>query len=176
MVKTIVWNWLMTPSNKTGKALQDLIKLSATQLNLGCVRFKDAGFVGDNSEQRRFTSRNVADFIIYGQTCGVAFVEAKNRESSLTFADITQSKDLIKLHQTHQERNIDQALCGIVVLFRNKNKVFWIPVQNLSDLEKQTNKKSFNAVDVITHQAGIELPFFIPAGKRKPLIDLSHIQ
>ena len=92
----------MTPSNKTGKALQDLIKLSATQLNLGCVRFKDAGFVGDKSEQRRFTSRNVADFIIYGQTCGIAFVEAKNRESSLTFADITQSKDLIKLHQTHQ--------------------------------------------------------------------------
>ena len=166
----------MTPSNKTGKALQDLIKLSATQLNLGCVRFKDAGFVGDKSEQRRFTSRNVADFIIYGQTCGIAFVEAKNRESSLTFADITQSKDLIKLHQTHQERNIDQALCGIVVLFRNKNKVFWIPVQNLSDLEKQTNKKSFNATDVIKHHAGIELPFFTPAGKRKPLIDLSHIQ
>ena len=54
--------------------------------------------------------------------------------------------------------------------------MFWIPVQNLSDLEKQTNKKSFNATDVIKHHAGIELPFFTPIGKRKPLIDLSHIQ
>ena len=126
----------MNESNRTGKYLQDLIKESAAELNLGCERFKDAGFVGDKSEQRRFTSKNVADFIVYGPETGLAFIEAKNRDSSLTFADITQEKDLLKKHEQHQERSIIQASCGVLVLFRNKNKAFWVPIQNIAILKE----------------------------------------
>lgn len=166
----------MNEANRTGKYLQDLIKLSAQHLQLGCVRFKDAGFVGDKSEQRRFTSKNVADFIVYGTEAGIAFIEAKNRDSSLTFESITQTGDLLKLHNTHQTLGITQALCGVVVMFRNKNKVFWVPVQNLAVLQEKTQKKSFNAQDVITYNCGIELPLFTPPKKRKALIDLTFIQ
>lgn len=166
----------MNEANRTGKYLQDLIKLSAQHLQLGCVRFKDAGFVGDKSEQRRFTSKNVADFIVYGPDTGIAFIEAKNRDSSLTFESITQTADLLKLHNTHQALGITQALCGVLVMFRNKNKVFWVPVENLTTLQKKTNKKSFNATDVITYHCGVELPLFIPPKKRKALIDLTAIQ
>ena len=165
----------MNESNRTGKYLQDLIKESAAELNLGCERFKDAGFVGDKSEQRRFTSKNVADFIVYGPETGLAFIEAKNRDSSLTFADITQEKDLLKKHEQHQERSIIQASCGVLVLFRNKNKAFWVPIQNLSILREKTNKKSFNATDIVAHQCGWEIPFFTPKGKRKPRLDLTHL-
>jgi len=85
----------VSDSKKLGQSLEGMIKLSADEQDVDCTRLKDAGYMGDNSNVRRFTPTNICDFILF-QSPAILYAEAKRRDRSLAFKEITQFNDLEK--------------------------------------------------------------------------------
>lgn len=163
-----------------GKKFEELIKKSAKHQGLDITRLKDAGFVGDRSESRRFTSKNICDFILYAWG-NLAYIEAKSRQSSLTFKDITQRNDLLKKqHSLQASHKTRCGVAGILVEFQKTEEVYFVDSLGISLLESFTQKKSFNAKDCV--QVSKEYPTsiykiskYVPEGKRSNILDLEKI-
>ncbi|BAQ84252.1 hypothetical protein [uncultured Mediterranean phage uvMED] len=151
-----------------GKQFEQLLKESALKQGLFYLRLKDAGFVGDKSDQRRFTPRNVADCVVFDSNI-MAILELKKRNSSIRFDELTQYKDMIKCNPN----NVDNVKVAFIVCFGDVNKVWWIDIKAIDKL-KAIGKKSFNAKDCASLLSNDIYPIktFIPARARKARLDI----
>lgn len=162
----------------SGKKFEELIKLSANEQGIDYTRFKDAGFVGDKSESRRFTPKNICDCLLFAFG-KLYYLEAKSRVQSLRFDEITQRDALVKKQMSLSCSNITTTgQAGVIIYFQKENRYFYINVVFLEQLESDCGKKSFNGKDVVSlsdkHPDFVfEIKTFIPKGKKKERIDFS---
>lgn len=163
----------MIMPKSTGTVFQELIMLSAERCDMACIRLRDAGYRGEQTTERRFTIRNIADFIVYNDF-RLLVLEAKSRKTSLAFEDITQLPDLQRQARMHRDRYLSRASSGVLVEFQNTNQVFWVQADAVSLLQKELGKKSFNAKDLL-HYGFNPVRTYLPQGKRKAHLLLSCI-
>ena len=66
-------------AKSTGKLFEDLVKISAQEQGFDVNRMRDAGFTGfkEQDSQKRFTSKNICDFTLYGHG-KLFYIEAKH--------------------------------------------------------------------------------------------------
>lgn len=151
----------------TGKKFEALIKESADLLGIDCTRFKDAGFTGEKQSSKRFTIKNMCDFILFnGHT--LYYIEAKSGKTSITFDRLTQQDELEK----KRKRNFLGVRAGY--LFEIKGKWYYLSSGKIEELIQQTGKKSFNCND-LEDVGAICVPKYIPAKARKARLDLRVI-
>lgn len=155
-----------------GKKFEKLIKQSCEEQGVDVTRLHDAGsYVGgkQTGEGRRFTTKNLCDFIIFNHGV-IAYIEAKRRDSSLTFKDITQRSALMKKHDSNKQGDMLRA--GLFVYFAKPGECWWVPAASIDDLEKDTGKKSFNAKDCVANPSCVKVEMFVPRGKRASRLDM----
>lgn len=134
----------------TGKEFEKLFQDSCKLQNVLFIRFRDAGFQGITNSQntQRFTIKNIADCVVFNGDL-MATVELKHRKQSLAFKDITQFKDLNKLHNSIIDMEVKNATCGLLVCFGDMDKMWWISIPAIEELATHTGKKSFNHKDCL---------------------------
>ncbi|UKA12948.1 hypothetical protein [Photobacterium damselae] len=159
----------MTLNNsQSGKNFETSIKDSCITQGVDFTRLKDAGWTGENTA-RRFTSRNICDFILFDGV-SLHFIEAKSRKTSLPFKDLTQLSDLErKQHSTL----IPNLYCGFMVEFSDAAEYFYFDLATIRQMQSELDKKSFNLNDAKLYGKPIYL--FTPPGKKKPRLDVRHM-
>lgn len=163
----------------TGKEFENKFKQSCQEQKVLAIRLKDAGYQGEKITHRRFTIKNIADFIIFDNN-KMLICELKHRKSSLAFEDITQEKALKTEEFNIQKYDLCNAMCGIIVCFGDLSKTFWIHINLLDELRVITNKKSFNFKDCMSilesnSYFGLiyKIKSFVPDRKRVERLDIS---
>lgn len=149
----------------TGKDLEALIKESCELQDIDCTRLKDAGWQGEDTK-RRFTSKNLCDFIIF-DGIRLVYAEVKSSKDRLDLKRLTQHADLIK-KQSQWRKNVH---CGYIVQI--KDVYAWIPVFDVEEFIKRGEKKSINCDDAL--RIGYEIMTFTPNRARKPRLDISFM-
>lgn len=157
-----------------GKKFESLIKESAELQGIDVTRLHDAGsYVGgqQTGEGRRFTQKNICDFILYDGSI-MFFVEAKVRKSSLRFDDLTQ---LPMMKKKLPSANKVGSKIGFLVRFWS-GETFWVPAEVIDEFERFTGKKSFNARDCLGFGHSITpLKYYRPKRKRTDRICIESL-
>jgi penicillin-binding protein-related factor A (putative recombinase) len=163
----------------TGKDFENKIKQACDEQGILSVRLRDAGYQGEMTSQRRFTIKNICDYILFNDRMFVA-MEAKHRKQSLAFKDITQAKDMTKLNNFIENNGILSATCGLLVCFGDIEKTYWVHISAIEELKAVTGKKSFNAKDC--HSMALEHPMLVmkvhtitPPRKKIARLDMSFL-
>jgi len=76
-----------------GKGLEKLLQESCKIQNVDCTRLRDAGWQGEQT-QRRFTIKNICDFILFDQGA-IVYLECKHAKERLAISRLTQQDDLL---------------------------------------------------------------------------------
>jgi len=163
----------------TGKAFEQRFKQACDEQGVLIIRLRDAGYQGEQTSQRRFTIKNVADCIVFD---GTKFVvcELKHRKSSLAFKDISQYKDIKKINDFIESNGMHNATAGLLVCFGSMDKIYWVHIAMIDELKHMTSKKSFNFKDCqkleLDHPLMcMKVDAIIPPRKRTQRIDTSFI-
>lgn len=160
----------------TGKKFEELIVKSCQHFGMDITRLKDAGFTGKEVADRRFTSRNICDFIAFSpKSRAMFYIEAKSRKSSLVFDDVTQAKDLTNKYEYCRSKGMQYLVHPILLIeFSDTQQYFAMGIECFNELKATSTKKSFNAKDCLRLiQEGKlcrEIPTSIPKGKRTPVL------
>jgi len=149
-----------------GKGFEALIKESCEKQGLSYTRLKDAGWQGEET-QRRFTSKNVCDCIIFDGHV-LLFAEAKHRKARVEFDGLTQLKALLK---KESETYIGNIRCGF--LFCIDNEFFYCDAITITTMQHEINKKSFNLTDAKKYC--LPVPTFLPAKAKKYRLDIKAL-
>lgn len=164
----------------TGKQFEQEFQLACREQAVLAIRLRDAGYQGINATERRFTIKNICDFIVFDDSTLFA-MELKHRKQSLAFKDITQRKDLIKVNDFIEDNSMQNATSGLLVCFGSLDKVWWIHISAIDEMISMTGKKSFNHKDC--ERLSEEHPLLvvavdtvIPPRKKKPRIDTSFMK
>lgn len=163
----------------TGKDFESKIKQACDEQGVLSIRLRDAGYQGEMTTQRRFTIKNVCDYILFDGNKFVA-MEAKHRKQSLAFKDITQQNDMRKLEDFIEDKGICTATCGLLVCFGAIERTFWIHISAIEELKAATGKKSFNFKDCLAmeqeHPALVVLVnTILPNRKKVKRLDMSFL-
>jgi penicillin-binding protein-related factor A (putative recombinase) len=147
-----------------GKALEKLLQESCKIQDIDCTRLRDAGWQGEQT-QRRFTVKNICDFIVFGDGT-LVYVECKSSKDRLALSRLTQQKDLLsKAASTAQN-----IFCGYLV---------WIDFDfvfiraGAVDQFASTGKKSINKADAM--RIGTVIQLFTHKRARKPRLDIKEL-
>lgn len=164
----------------TGKEFEQKIQQASKEQGILAIRLRDAGYQGEATTQRRFTIKNVCDFILFD---GLQFValEAKHRKKALAFKDITQYKDMRKLEDFIEDNGMLSATCGLLVCFGSLDAVYWIHLSAIEEPKQDTGKKSFNQKDcekMMDDLQGliVKVDTVTPPRKRTPRLDMTFMQ
>jgi len=77
-----------------GKSFEKLLQESCEIQFVDCTRLRDAGWQGEQT-QRRFTIKNICDFILFSDGC-IVYTECKHAKDRLELSRLTQQADLMK--------------------------------------------------------------------------------
>lgn len=160
----------------TGKQFEQEFQLACAEQSVLAIRLRDAGYQGNKFSERRFTIKNICDFIVFDNYLLLA-MELKHRKQSLAFKDITQYKDLRKVNEFIESNNMHRATAGLLVCFGSLERVWWIHIAAIDELRDMTGKKSFNHKDcMLLSEEHPSLVFAVdtvlPPRKKKPRIDM----
>lgn len=145
-----------------GKGLEKLLQESCELQFVDCTRLRDAGWQGEQT-QRRFTVKNICDFILFGDGC-IVFTECKHAKDRLELSRLTQQKDLM----AKINKSVPNLFAGYLVHI--SGDTFFICAKAI---EKYTEKKSINKSDAA--RIGIAVRHYIPHGKRKFRLDIESL-
>jgi penicillin-binding protein-related factor A (putative recombinase) len=147
-----------------GKALEKLLQESCKIQDIDCTRLRDAGWQGEQT-QRRFTVKNICDFIVFGDGA-LVYVECKSSKDRLSLSRLTQQKDLLsKAASTAQN-----IFCGYLVCIAGQ---FVFIRAGAVDQFTSTGKKSINKTDAM--KLGTVIQQFTPPRARKPRLDIKEL-
>lgn len=147
-----------------GKALEKLLQESCKLQDIDCTRLRDAGWQGEQT-QRRFTVKNICDFIVFGDAT-LLYVECKTAKERLALLRLTQQKDLLsKAAGTAQN-----IFCGYLVWIAGE--MVFIRAGAV-DQFTSTGKKSINKTDALI--IGVKVSEFTPPRARKPRLDIKEL-
>lgn len=147
-----------------GKDLEKLLQESCKLQNVDCTRLRDAGWQGETT-QRRFTIKNICDFILFDQGA-IVYLECKHSKDRLALSRLTQQDDLVaKLTQGKQN-----LFAGYLCHIDGEN--FYISAAAVG-IFKIAGKKSINKTDAA--RIGQRVAPFTPKGARKPRLDIESL-
>jgi penicillin-binding protein-related factor A (putative recombinase) len=147
-----------------GKALEKLLQESCKIQDIDCTRLRDAGWQGEQT-QRRFTVKNICDFIVFGDGT-LVYIECKSSKDRLALSRLTQQKDLLsKAASTAQN-----IFCGYLVWIAGE---FVFIRAGAVDQFTSTGKKSINKTDAM--RLGTVIQQFTPPRARKPRLDIKEL-
>ncbi len=147
-----------------GKALEKLLQESCKIQDIDCTRLRDAGWQGEQT-QRRFTVKNICDFIVFGDGA-LVYIECKSSKDRLALSRLTQQKDLLsKAANTNQN-----IFCGYLVWI--DGEVVFIRAGAV-DKFSESGKKSINKNDAL--MIGKKVFEFTPPRARKPRLDIKEL-
>lgn len=145
-----------------GKGLEKWLQDSCKAQGIDCTRLRDAGWQGE-ATQRRFTIKNICDFILFGDGA-IIYAECKHAKERLEISRLTQQKALCdKLNQM-----IMNLFAGYIVHI--KGETYFI---SAAAIDKFSKKKSINAKDAA--MMGIKIGTFTPPRARKPRLDIGAL-
>ena len=147
-----------------GKGLEKLLQESCKLQNIDCTRLRDAGWQGETT-QRRFTIKNICDFIIFDQGA-IVYIECKHSKDRLSLSRLTQQDSLIEKLNQHKINLFAGYLVHIdgITVYISACAI---------DKFSSSGKKSINKSDAI--KIGHEISEFIPARARKPRLDIESL-
>ena len=154
-----------------GKKFEKFIEESTLLQDIDITRLKDAGFQGSAQAGKRFTSKNLCDFILFDGSV-MCYLEAKSTGTSLSFGDsievqlakrkakksntikyggIRQKLDLFnKSERLKKQQKRNNVMVGLLIEFKRKNitsSYWWLDIDDILTMEKNIDKKSFNEKD-----------------------------
>lgn len=147
-----------------GKALEKLLQESCKIQDIDCTRLRDAGWQGEQT-QRRFTIKNICDFIVFGDAT-LLYIECKTAKERLALSRLTQQKDLYSKKIGTGQR----LFCGYLIWIAGD--FVFIRVESV-DLFIGTGKKSINKTDAL--MIGVKVGEFTPPRARKPRLDIKEL-
>lgn len=145
-----------------GKSFEKLLQESCELQFVDCTRLRDAGWQGEQT-QRRFTIKNICDFILFAEGC-IVYIECKHAKERLELSRLTQQSDLLKkLAQSTQS-----LFAGY--LLHIAGETYFI---SAAAIDKYSDKKSINKADA--QRLGVSVRHYIPHGKRKARLDIESM-
>jgi penicillin-binding protein-related factor A (putative recombinase) len=147
-----------------GKGLEKLLQESCKLQGVDCTRLRDAGWQGE-ATQRRFTIKNICDFILFDQGA-IVYVECKHSKDRLALSRLTQQDDLMeKLAQVKPN-----LFAGYICHIDGEN--FYISAEAVR-VFSILGKKSINKTDAM--RIGRPVLSFTPPRARKPRLDIESL-
>lgn len=147
-----------------GKGLEKLLQESCKLQNVDCTRLRDAGWQGE-ATQRRFTIKNICDFILFDQGA-IVYIECKHSKDRLTLSRLAQQDSLLSKLAQSKPCLFAGYLVHIV------GETFYISAAAV-DKFSGSGKKSINYADAV--RIGQRIAPFIPKGARKPRLDIESL-
>lgn len=147
-----------------GKGLEKLLQESCKIQNVDCTRLRDAGWQGETT-QRRFTIKNICDFILFDQGA-IVYLECKHSKDRLALSRLTQQDDLIAKIKQCKQNLFAGYLCHI------DGENFYISAKAVG-IFTMTGKRSINKTDAA--RIGKRIAPFTPKGARKPRLDIETL-
>lgn len=147
-----------------GKDLEKLLQESCKLQNVDCTRLRDAGWQGETT-QRRFTIKNICDFILFDQDA-IVYLECKHSKDRLALSRLTQQDDLVAKLVQCKPNLFAGYLCHI------DGENFYISAEAVA-IFSAAGKKSINKTDAA--RIGERIAPFTPKGARKPRLDIESL-
>lgn len=142
-----------------GKIFEKDWKDSSIKQEVFILRLNDSSLSWQHEKQSRFTVENPCDFIQFINGTLFTLELKSTKYSSISIqTDISESK-MIKIHQINSLSNFslyDNICSGFILNFRddsleNNNVTYFLSIKNFNDFFVETQKKSINKLDIITH-------------------------
>jgi len=155
----------------SGKVFENLIKDSCKLQDIVCIRLKDAGYQGEQTE-RRFTITNVCDFILFDSE-KMLLLEAKSTKGKSI--PISRLKQLEKLHNEYSKVLCNNYRAGFIFEFClvDVNIYIYVSIDSLDKIISNTAKKSINYKELL--EGGKTVHKYIPVRKRKERLNLERL-
>lgn len=147
-----------------GKGLEKLLQESCRLQGVDCTRLRDAGWQGEQT-QRRFTIKNICDFILFDQGA-IVYLECKHAKDRLPLSRLTQQDGLMEKHKMCKPC----LFAGYLVHMNGAN--FFISAAMVDSFSK-IGKKSINKSDAML--MGYQISTFVPPRARKPRLDVQAL-
>jgi penicillin-binding protein-related factor A (putative recombinase) len=145
-----------------GKSFEKLLQESCELQFVDCTRLRDAGWQGEQT-QRRFTIKNICDFILFDQG-SIVYLECKHANDRLALSRLTQQDDLMAKLKPKKPNLFAGYLLHIA------GETYFI---SAAAIDKYSHKKSINKTDA--QQLGYPVRHYIPHGKRKARLDIESM-
>lgn len=129
------------------------------------IRLNDTAQSFQKSNFARFTPKNKCDFIVFNTKSQILYcLELKSTKyKSISFEDIYSNEEQNKMIHKHQIIALsdfsvyDNVVAGFVLNFRdeenNMERTYFQNIDDFLEMCKDINKKSFNELDLLTHNA-----------------------
>lgn len=147
-----------------GKDLEKLLQESCKLQGVDCTRLRDAGWQGETT-QRRFTIKNICDFILFDQGA-IVYLECKHSKDRLALSRLTQQDDLVAKVVQGKPNLFAGYLCHI------DGENFYISAEAVG-IFTIAGKKSINKTEAA--RIGERVGTFTPKGARKPRLDIESL-
>lgn len=147
-----------------GKGLEKLMQESCKLQGVDCTRLRDAGWKGETT-QRRFTIKNICDFILFDQGA-IVYLECKHSKDRLALSRLTQQDDLMDKVVQGKQNLFAGYLCHI------DGENFYISAEAVG-IFTIAGKKSINKTDAA--RIGQRVLPFTPKGARKERLDIESL-
>lgn len=147
-----------------GKGLEKLLQESCKLQKIDCTRLRDAGWQGE-ATQRRFTVKNICDFILFDQGT-IVYLECKHSKDRLALSRLTQQDDLIAKAAQRKPGLFAGYLCHI------GGENFYISAEAV-EIFAIAGKKSISKTDAA--MIGQRVVTFTPPRARKPRLDIEAL-
>jgi len=147
-----------------GKDLEKLLQESCKLQKIDCTRLRDAGWQGE-ATQRRFTVKNICDFILFDQGA-IVYLECKHSKDRLALSRLTQQDDLIAKADQRKPSLFAGYLCHI------NGENFYISAEAV-EIFAIAGKKSISKTDAA--RIGLRVVSFTPPRARKPRLDIESL-
>lgn len=147
-----------------GKGLEKLLQESCKLQGIDCTRLRDSGWQGETT-QRRFTIKNICDFILFDQGA-IVYLECKHSKDRLALSRLTQQDDLVAKVVQGKPNLFAGYLCHI------DGENFYISAEAVG-IFTIAGKKSINKTEAA--RIGERVGTFTPKGARKPRLDIESL-
>lgn len=147
-----------------GKDLEKLLQESCKLQGVDCTRLRDAGWQGETT-QRRFTIKNICDFILFDQGA-IVYLECKHSKDRLALSRLTQQDSLMAKAAQGKPDLFAGYLCHI------NGENFYISAEAVG-IFTIAGKKSINKTEAA--RIGERVGTFTPMGARKPRLDIESL-
>ena len=147
-----------------GKELEKLLQESCKLQGVDCTRLRDAGWQGEQT-QRRFTIKNICDFILFDQG-SIVYLECKHAKDRLALSRLTQQDNLM----AKLKPNKVGLFAGYMLHIDGES--FFISASAV-DRFSDGGKKSINKTDAAA--IGERIGSFTPPRARKARLDIQML-
>ena len=123
---------------KSGKRLEQQIKKSADNQGIFCYRLRDNAASFYKSDQLRFTSSNMCDYILFNGS-KLLCLELKNHKGKSLPLTTIRGNQLTQLLEASKYNN---TRCGLLINFEDVEEAYYLDIRQLDNFIKSEDRKS----------------------------------